>query len=583
MKNLNSKNLWVIIAIILLSSCTNLQKMKKNAGLIQFTTTPAMLETHAGKTDVAINLNFPKKYFIKTATITATPVLTYANGETALPAILLQGDQIRANNRVISYTNGGTINYNQSFAFQDAMRKSELVMKMTATKGKKSLDFEAVPLAKGILATSTLLANLPKVLLGIRREANTTGVYDPAIDPFQRIVPQEMVADIAYLINSSELRKSESNSDAMKNYLDYTKGAVKDDKKQVKKVEVVAYASPDGTLDLNADLASKREKVSTRFLEGELKEAELLEKIRTKYMPEDWEGFKQLMEKSTIQDKDLILRVLAMYTDPDVRETQIKNLTETFTQIKDEILPKLRRAKLYTSVEIIGKTDEEILALAESNPGSLNQAELLHAATLVDDLSRKLKIYQSFIRIFPEDWRGHNNAGWVLSQQFKYAEAKPFFEQAARLKATEPIIKNNLGAVALTENNLTQAEEFFGIAAGVGDEVRYNLGLVSFRKGDYSKAITYFEGMQDPNTALAKIMTGNYPGALRDLESFQRPNCYMKEYLKAIIGARTNDDKLFSESLTKALTYNPEWKAKASTDMEFAKYFGDSRFQEITR
>jgi len=557
--------------------------MKKNAGLIQYKVSPEILETHAGKSDVSIMLNFPKNYFHQKATLKATPVLSYSGGETTLPVIQLQGDKIRANNRVISNKNGGTINYDQSFPFQDAMRKSELIMKLTAAKGKKTLDFEPVPIARGVLATSTLLANIPKTILGIRREANTTGVYDPAIDPFQRIVPQEMIADIAYLINSSELRKSESTSGDVRTYLDYTKGASGDAKKQVKKVEVVAYASPDGSLDLNADLASKREKVSTRFLEGELKETELLEKIRTKYMPEDWEGFRQLMEQSTIQDKDLILRVLAMYSDPEVRETQIKNLTEVFTQIKDDILPKLRRAKLHTSVELIGKSDEEILALAESNPGALNQAELLHAATLTDDPAGKLKIYQSFIRIYPDDWRGHNNAGYVLSQQFKYAEAKPNFDQAAKLKSTEPIIKNNQGAVALAENNLPRAEEFFGIAAGLGDEVRYNLGLVSFRKGDYSKAISYFEGMQDPNTALAKILTGNYPGALRDLESFKRPNCYMKEYLKAIIGARTNDENLFFESLKNAMTYNPEWKAKARTDMEFVKYFDNSRFQEITQ
>jgi Flp pilus assembly protein TadD len=463
------------------------------------------------------------------------------------------------------------------------MRKSDLILKIKAQKGKKSVDFEPVIIGKGILATSTLMANIPHPLIGIRRETNNTGIYDPAIDPFQRVVPEEMVADIMYLINSSELRKEEKKSSDVQSYISYTKGAAGDNKKEVKKVEVIAYASPDGSLDLNTDLASEREKASTKFLEGEISEAKILEKLRTKYMPEDWEGFKQLMEKSNIQDKDLILRVLAMYTDPEVREKQIKNLTETFTQIKDEILPKLRRAKLYTSVDLIGKSDEELLALAESNPGSLNQAELLYAATLTEDPARKLKIYNSFSQIFPTDWRGPNNAGFALAQQFKYSEAKPYFEKAEKLKSTEPIIKNNLGTVALSENNIPQAEEYFGIAAGLGDDVNYNLGLVNIRKGDYSKATQYFEGLSDPNTALVKIITGNYPGAKRDLESFQRPRCYMKEYLKAIIGARTNDDKLFFESLKKALEYNPEWKAKARTEMEFAKYFENTDFQAITK
>jgi Flp pilus assembly protein TadD len=533
--------------------------------------------------DVAINGNFPGKYFIKKATMSVTPVLTYAEGESALPAIHLQGEKINANNKVIGYNTGGNFKYSQNFAFQDQMRKSDLILKIKAQKGKKSVDFEPIAVGKGILAANTLMANIPRSLIGIRREANNTGVYDPAIDPFQRVVPEEMVADIMYLINSSELRKEEKKSTDVQSYINYTKGVAGDNKKEVKKVEVIAYASPDGSLDLNADLASEREKVSTRFLEGEISEAKILEKLRTKYMPEDWEGFKQLMEKSNIQDKELILRVLDMYTDPVVRETQIKNLTEVFTQIKDEILPKLRRAKLYTSVNLIGKSDEDLLALAESNPGSLNQAELLYAATLTEDPARQLKIYNSFSQIFPTDWRGPNNAGFVLAQQFKYNEAKPYFEKAEKLKSSEPIVKNNLGTVALSENNIGQAEEYFGIAAGLGKEVNYNLGLVNIRKGDYSKATQYFEGLSDPNTALVKVITGNYPGALRDLESFQRPNCYMKEYLKAIIGARTNDDKLFFESLKKAMEYNPEWKAKARTEMEFAKYFGNTDFQAITK
>jgi Flp pilus assembly protein TadD len=583
MKKSFQKATVVLLSVLFLTGCAGLEKMKKNVNLIHFKVAPEVLEATAGKVDMSIYGEFPVKYFLEKATMSVTPVLTYAEGEYPLPVISLQGDKINANNKVIGYKNGGSFKYNQNFAFQDPMRKSELILKIKARKGKKSVDFEPVVVGKGVLATSTLMASIPRALIGIRREANNTGVYDPAIDPFQRIVPEEMVADIMYMINSSELRKEEKKSSDVQSYLSYTKGVAGDASKEVKKVEVVAYASPDGALDLNTDLASEREKVSTKFLEGELTESKILEKLRTKYMPEDWEGFKQLMEKSNIQDKELILRVLAMYTDPNVREKQIRNLTETFTQIKDEILPKLRRAKLYTSVDKIGKSDEELLALAESNPASLNQAELLYAATLTEDPARKLKIYQSFSQIFPTDWRGPNNAGFVLAQQLKYSEAKPYFEKAEKLKSSEPIVKNNLGTVALSENNIPEAEEYFGIAAGLGSDVNYNLGLVNIRKGDYSKATQYFEGLSDPNTALVKIITGNLQGAQRDLDSFQRPNCYMKEYLKAIIGARTNDDKLFFESLKKAMEYNPEWKAKARTEMEFAKYFENSDFQAIVK
>ncbi|HAX96400.1 MAG TPA: hypothetical protein DCY35_07765, partial [Prolixibacteraceae bacterium] len=416
-----------------------------------------------------------------------------------------------------------------------------------------------------------------------RREANNTGKYDPYIDPFQRVVPDEMVADILYLINRAELRNEEVSKDDIQQLLSYTSDANQDDRKNLKGVEVSAYASPDGSLDLNTDLSAKRERSSSSFLESELKKAGVNINLRTKYTPEDWDGFKEKLEQSNIQDKELILRVLSMYTDPEVREREIKNLSSAFTQIADEILPQLRRAKLQTSIELIGKTDEEILALAESNPSALNPAELLYAATLVEDLDRKLKIYNSFQTAYPNDWRGPNNAGFVLIQQMKYTDAKPLFEKAERLKNDEPIIKNNLGAATLAEGNIEAAEVLFGAASGAGNEVNYNLGIVSLKKADYSRANQYFRNFADTNTALAKILTGDNNGALNDLESFQRPNCFMKEYLKAVVGARTARESLLFDSLKKAVEYNVGMKQMAKTDMEFVKYFDNAQFKAIVQ
>jgi len=272
-----------------------------------------------------------------------------------------------------------------------------------------------------------------------------------------------------------------------------------------------------------------------------------------------------------------------MYSDPEVREREIKNLSEAFTELADQILPRLRRAKLLTSVELIGKSDEELMALAKSDPASLNPAELLYAATLFEDLNEQLAIYNSFIRVYPNDWRGPNNAGYVLVKQFKYNEAKPLFDKAERLKNDEPVIKNNLGAVALYEGNNTQAETLLGAASGAGKEVDYNLGILSLSKADYDQAARYFGTFQDTNTALAKILAGNNSGALRDLEAIQQPNCFMKEYLKAIIGSRTAKETLFFDSLKEACSINPEMKAKAKTDLEFAKYFNNPRFQDIIK
>jgi hypothetical protein len=426
-----------------------------------------------------------------------------------------------------------------------------------------------------------MVANYPKPILGVRREANNSGKYDPNIDPFQRIVPDEMLADIHYLINRANLRNEEITAEDVAAYLQYTQKANEEERIDLKGIEVSAYASPDGTIDLNTELAGKRKDSSSDFLAGKLKELGVDVNLRTKYTPEDWDGFKEKLEQSNIQDKELILRVLSMYSDPEVREREIRNLSETFTELADKILPELRRAKLLTNVELIGKTDEELMALAKSDPASLNPAELLYAATLFEDLNEQLSIYNSFIKVYPNDWRGPNNAGFVLVKQMKYNEAKPLFEKAETLKNDEPVVKNNLGAVALYENKVEEAETLFGAASGAGNEVNYNLGIVSLKKANYDQAVRYFSDFQDVNTGLAKILAGDNNGALRDLEAFERPNCFMKEYLKAVIGARTARENLLYESLGAAVEYNADMKAKAKTDLEFAKYFDNPRFQEI--
>lgn len=581
MRAINFKSLFFVAIVVILSSCSGLNKMKKNADKIQFKVTPEVLESHAGKVDMAIDGRFPSKYFNKKATVVATPVLKYEGGDTKFSPVTVQGERVEANNKVIGYTSGGNVSYKDGVAFDKAMSKSELFVNITASKGSKSVDFAPIKIADGVIATSELVANFPKAILGVTREANTSGKYDPNIDAFQRVVPDELMADIHYLINKSNVRRDETEAGDVKDFEEYTKKANSDEKIDLKRVEVAAYASPDGTIDLNTDLAAARKSTSSEFLAKKLKEAGIIIDLKTKYTPEDWDGFKELLEKSNIQDKELILRVLSMYNDPEVREREIKNLSETFTDVSSEILPKLRRAKMTTSVDFIGKTDEELKSLAKSDPASLNPAELLYAATLFEDLEEQLSIYTSFSKIYSNDWRGPNNTGYILTKQMKYDEAKPLFEKAEKLKNSDPVVKNNLGVIALREGDVAKAETLFGAAAGSGNEVNYNLGIVSLKKAEYDKAVKYFSKDEDINTALAKMMAGNNNGALKDLEAFQMPNCFMKEYLKAIIGARTAKENLLFDSLQKAIEINPELKAKAKSDMEFAKYFASPKFNAI--
>ncbi len=419
MKSLNFKPVLFVLAVVILSGCAGLNKMKKNAGDIQFKVTPEVLESHAGKVDVAIDGRFPAKYFNKKATLTATPVLKYEGGKTSLDPVTVQGESVEANNKVIGYTNGGNVNYKDAFDYDEAMSKSELYVNLTASKGAKSVTFDPIKIADGVIATSELVVNNPKPVLGVSREANTTGKYDPNIDAFQRIVPDEMMADIHYLINRSNIRKEEVEQSDVTNFEDYTKKANDDEKIDLKGVEVAAYASPDGTIDLNTDLAAARKNTSSEFLIKKLKEAGINIDLKAKYTPEDWEGFKELMEKSNIQDKELILRVLSMYNDPEVREREIRNLSQAFTDVADQILPQLRRAKMTTSVDFIGKTDDELKDVAKSNPSSLNPAELLYAATLFEGNDDQLAIYNSFSKIYPNDWRGPNNTGYILARRRK--------------------------------------------------------------------------------------------------------------------------------------------------------------------
>ena len=584
MRRINLKPLaLVVLAVVLLSSCASLQKMKKNANLINFKTTPEVLETHAGKVDVAIDGKFPAKYFAKKVTMVATPVLKYDGGEKTFEPVTLQGEKVKANNKVVTFSGGGSFAYKDAVSYAEAMRLSNLELRITASQGAKSVDFAPIQLAKGVIATPTLVVNFPTPLIGVTREKNNTGKYDPNIDAFQRIVPDEYTADIKYLINKSEIRKEELTKDEIAKLNEYNKEAAKDPRKKIRSMEVSSYASPDGALDLNTKLAEKRMDVSSKFLTSELKKDEVEAEFKTKFTPEDWDGFKEMMSKSNIQDKELILRVLSMYTDPEVREREIKNLSAAFTGVAAEILPQLRRSKFTTSIDLIGKTDEEIATLADSDPSKLNPAELLYAATLTKDAAKQLAIYNSFMKQFPNDWRGYNNAGMALVKQQKYTDAKSLFEKAEKLNNNEPIIKNNLGVCELKAGNLAQAETYFGAASGAGDAVNNNLGILSIIKGDYAKAVKYFGDSDSPNTGLAKILAGDNNGALKALDNCTWEGCYMKEYFKAVVGARTAKENLLYESLDKAIKMKPELKKTAATDMEFAKYFNEARFKELVK
>jgi len=582
MKKINFRVLALFAVVaLLLSSCASIKKMKKNADQIKWNVNPEVLETHAGQVQVAVDGQIPEKYFAKKASLSVIPVVKYEGGEVAYPEIKMQGEKVKANNLVVAYKKGGSFSVKGAVPYKDSMKISSLEARVVASKGLSSLDFDPIKIADGVIATSELVSKDGATIIGIQREKNTTGKYNPEIDPFQRIVPDELMADLHYLINSSFVRKEEVSSKDVDEFKTYASDALTNNRKELKSLEISAYASPDGAADLNTKLSKEREASSKEFFAKELNNEKLASIIKSKYTAEDWEGFQKLMEKSSIQDKELILRVLTMYNDPEVREKEIRNLSEAFTSVADQILPQLRRSKFSANVNLIGKTDEELVAAAENDPKSLNPAELLEAARLTNDLAKKMQFYKSFTKQFENDWRGFNNLGMTQVMSGDYESAAPNFEKADKLNQNNPIIQNNLGVIALKNGDKDKAKQLFAAASGIGKEVDYNMGILSILRAEYDKAVKYFGESTQPDAALAKILAGDNNGALKTLEANENKDCAMVDYLKAVVGARTAKENLMFDSLAAACKKDSKMKAAAKTDLEFAKFFENPKFKAI--
>lgn len=591
MKKFNLKAIFTLaVATLLLSGCASLKKMQKNADLVKWNVTPEILEAHGGEVEVSVEAQIPAEYFLDFAEMTVTPVLKYDGGEASFPALKLQGEEVVANNKVVSYDNGGSFSVKGAVPYEAAMRMSELILNVELAKSgtDKTATIEPIKVADGVISTSELVQKSGMPILGLQADAEAkskegevkNSEYDASRDEFHRVLADEFIADVHFLINSSYVRGTERKGEDVDNFSEYVKDAYTVENKDLKDVEVSAYASPDGEVDWNDKLSQQRESSASKFLARSLKKAGVDVDLKTKYTAEDWEGFKELLEKSDVQDKELILRVLTMYTDPEVRENEIRNLSEAFSAVAEDILPQLRRAKFIVEADLIGKSDEEILAAAKADPSSLNEAELLYAATLTDDANEKLQFYNAFTKNFSNDWRGYNNIGVVYVKQGNLDGAAEEFEKAAKLDPSNVIVKNNLGIIALANGDIAKAKELFSAASGIAPQVNYNLGIISIAEGDYKKAVSYFGECTKPNAALAKILAGDNSGALKTLEA-SKCECAMIDYLKAVVGARTSKENLVMESLTAAVAKDASLKAAAKTDLEFAKYFDNATFKGI--
>ena len=562
MKKLYLPLLVILTAII--SSCSS--KMGELPS-DYFTTTPQVLEAVGNKVPVTINGRFPEKYFNKKAVVEVTPVLKWDGGQVKGNSVTFQGEKVHGNHQTMSYRMGGNYTMKTSFDYQPEMARSELFLEFVGTIGNKRVVIPPVKIAEGVIATSALINNT----LANANPANGD-------DAFQRIIKEAHKENIMFLIQQANIRTGEMKK--LQGFKDETATINEAANKKISNVEVSAYASPDGALDLNTRLASNRESTTATALNRELKKAKIDALVDTKYTAEDWDGFKELVSKSNIQDKELILRVLEMYSDPQQREQEIKNISSVYSVLADEILPQLRRARLTLNYEIIGKSDAEISSLAKSNPRELNVEELLYAATLTDNVETQKDIFTQASKQFPNDYRGYNNLGRLAYEEGDFAKAENLFQQANRVEST-PEVNMNLGLIALTKGDFAAAEANLGKASG-SKELNETLGNLYVAQGQYDRAVNAFGDAKTNSAALAQILAQDYNKAKGTLENVTRPDSYT-DYLMAVVGARTNNLNMVTSSLTKAVAKNPALAKMAATDLEFSRYFTSSEFMNIIK
>ncbi|MBR1934322.1 MAG: tetratricopeptide repeat protein [Prevotella sp.] len=559
---MQKKNLFILpAAAVLLASCSG----KLGAlSADNFNVTPNPLEVQEGQVPATINGMFPEKYLKKKAVVTVTPELRYqtTTGQKALrgTSATFQGEKVQGNDQTISYLIGGRYTMKSNWQYQPEMQQSDLYLTFNAKVGKKTVNVPEVKVATGIIATSELY-----------RRTLTSALGATAQDAFQRVIEQKQDANIKFLIGQAQLRKSELQNNSVQEFVRLLGEIARDQEgKLLDGVEVSAYASPDGGFALNEKLAGKRQDVTADYVKQQMKKQNAEGNLDTKYTAEDWEGFQELVAASDIQDKDVILRVLSMYKDPEEREQQIKTISSAFRELADGILPQLRRARMTINYQLIGRDDDQIKEQLSRDASKLSVEELLYAATLYDeDMDKAEAAYKKAAELYPKDARAFNNVAVMEFAKGNKAEAQQWLERAQRLNANMPETNANLGLMALSEGDLLSAENYIAKASSANglNEVMGNLHLA---QGKYALAEQDFEEIFTNSAALAQIMNQNYAQAAVTLKYVDRADA-TTDYLKAIVAARTGKTAEAAEALKAAIAKDPTYAAYAAKDLELSK------------
>jgi tetratricopeptide (TPR) repeat protein len=489
-----------------------------------------------------------------------------------LKPVTLVGEKAEGAGTKIKFKEGGSFSYADKIAYTPDMKNADLKVTASGAVKKKTKEIPAKKIGDGTIVTPLLTRPDEKAIM--------------ANDKFQKVLPVSAELEIFFVINESTVRPSEISRKETKEFKAFTKRAEAKGF-AMKNMNVSAYASPDGELSKNANLAEERAKHTIKAMMEELKkdkvsagkEESFYNKVTT---AEDWEGFKKLLEASDIKDKDLILRVLTMYTDGDQREKEIKNLSQTWTVLKEKILPKLRRSVSTLNCDSLSRTDDRITQLAGSSPDSLNNEELLYAATLTKDLNTKMNIYKATEKRFPNDWRAANNVAYVALMQNKAGDAETELMKADQLSPNNPAVMNNLGIVYRWKGDRKKAKEYYA-KAGNSTEVSYNQGVIAILDGKYSEAVSKMGSANTFNAALAKVLNGQGDAAAQTLDNSPGKDDAISYYLKAIIGARTGKTDMAISNLKAAISKDGSYKDMARLDLEFFKLRDNADFKSITQ
>ncbi len=595
MRNTSLRILTVLFLLSVILSGCGLSKMVKKYGEVKYEVTPNPIEVHGDKATVTIKGRIPAGYFNKKAGAYMQPVLKYEGGSIKLKPFYLKGEKVQGEGTTINSKTGGSFTYTDVIDYKSEMNKSQLVinpvahfskepLKESTTREnaktmKKAVELGETKLADGMLYTSQRIKPIGNAII--------------VADGYEKETILSKKATIWYLVDKSdlnlkiELNKNEQAKTALKELNDaIAKNWI------IKNIDITSWASPEGEAKRNANLSSDRSKTANKYTEAQidnflkalakqtktkLKDLKTAVNYNVKSNGEDWEGFLAALEKSDIKEKNTMINVIKAQADRDRKEQEMRNMTVVFQQVEDKILPPLRRAEISVNFLEPKKTDEKIAMLSTTYPDSLDNKELLYAATLTKDLNTKLKIYKAATTVYPKDWIGYNNAAYISILNGNANEASSMLEKANTLSPNNSAIINNLGVVSLMKKDFKAAKSYFGTAQQLGANQNYNNGVIMIKEGNYSGAVSSFGNTNcDYNVALANLLNGNVSAAVSAI------NCADKDangyYLAAIISARNNNANMVYENLKNAISKDASFKAIAKDDLEFVKFANNAEF-----